>query len=241
MDSDGLNRYELYYPTSVLVTGFDILFFWVARMIMLGLKFAGDIAFHHVYLHALVRDAQGQKMSKSRGNVIDPLEVMDQYGTDALRFTLAALAGQGRDIRLSEERIQGYRNFMNKIWNAFRYCELNFSLTGERVPELQRATLDVGDRWILSRLQGVIAATRRALDDYRFNDAASELCQFFWHEFCDWYLEITKLRVAGPEPERVNAQVILWQSLKRPYGSCIRSLHFLQKSCGSNSLTRVRQ
>jgi valyl-tRNA synthetase len=208
---DDTPELEQYYPTSVLVTAFDILFFWVARMIMLGLKFKGNIPFHKVYIHALVRDAEGQKMSKSRGNVIDPLEVMDQYGTDALRFTLAALAGQGRDIRLSEERIQGYRNFMNKIWNAFRYCELNFSLTGERVPELQYATLEVADRWILSRLQGVIAATRRALDEYRFNDAASELYQFFWHEFCDWYLEITKLRVAGPEPERLNAQVVLWQ------------------------------
>jgi valyl-tRNA synthetase len=208
---DDTPELERYYPTSVLVTAFDILFFWVARMIMLGLKFKGNIPFHKVYIHALVRDAEGQKMSKSRGNVIDPLEVMDQYGTDALRFTLAALAGQGRDIRLSEERIQGYRNFMNKIWNAFRYCELNFSLTGERVPELQYATLEVADRWILSRLQGVIAATRRALDEYRFNDAASELYQFFWHEFCDWYLEITKLRVAGPEPERLNAQVVLWQ------------------------------
>jgi valyl-tRNA synthetase len=208
---DDTPELERYYPTSVLVTAFDILFFWVARMIMLGLKFKGNIPFHKVYIHALVRDAEGQKMSKSRGNVIDPLEVMDQYGTDALRFTLAALAGQGRDIRLSEERIQGYRNFMNKIWNAFRYCELNFSLTGERVPELQYATLEVADRWILSRLQGVIAATRRALDEYRFNDAASELYQFFWHEFCDWYLEITKLRVAGLEPERLNAQVVLWQ------------------------------
>jgi valyl-tRNA synthetase len=208
---DDTPELKRYYPTSVLVTGFDILFFWVARMIMLGLKFTGDIPFHHVYIHALVRDAQGQKMSKSRGNVIDPLEVMDQYGTDALRFTLAALAGQGRDIRLSEERIQGYRNFMNKIWNAFRYCELNFFLTGERVPELQGARLDVADRWILSRLQGVIAATRRALEEYRFNDAANELYQFFWHEFCDWYLEITKLRVAGPDNERVNAQVVLWQ------------------------------
>ena len=208
---DDTPELEQYYPTSVLVTAFDILFFWVARMIMLGLKFKGNIPFHKVYIHALVRDAEGQKMSKSRGNVIDPLEVMDQYGTDALRFTLAALAGQGRDIRLSEERIQGYRNFMNKIWNAFRYCELNFSLTGERVPELQFATLDLADRWILSRLQGVIAATRRALDEYRFNDAASELYQFFWHEFCDWYLEITKLRVAGLKPERLNAQVVLWQ------------------------------
>jgi valyl-tRNA synthetase len=210
-----------FYPTSVLVTGFDILFFWVARMIMLGLKFRGDIPFHHVYIHALVRDAQGQKMSKSRGNVIDPLEIMDQYGTDALRFTLAALAGQGRDIRLSEERIQGYRNFMNKIWNAFRYCELNFSLTGERAPELQGPRLDLADRWILSRLQSVIAATRRALGEYRFNDAANELYQFFWHEFCDWYLEITKLRVAGTENERVNTQMVLSQVFE----TSLRLLH----------------
>jgi valyl-tRNA synthetase len=208
---DDTPELERYYPTSVLVTAFDILFFWVARMIMLGLKFKGDIPFHKVYIHALVRDAEGQKMSKSRGNVIDPLEVMDQYGTDALRFTLAALAGQGRDIRLSEERIQGYRNFMNKIWNAFRYCELNFALTGERVPQAERSRLDLADRWILSRLQSVIAVTRRALEEYRFNDAANEIYQFFWHEFCDWYLEITKLRIAGGGHERVNAQAVLWQ------------------------------
>jgi valyl-tRNA synthetase len=208
---DDTPELERYYPTSVLVTAFDILFFWVARMIMLGLKFTGDTPFHKVYIHALVRDAEGQKMSKSRGNVIDPLAVMDQYGTDALRFTLAALAGQGRDIRLSEERIQGYRNFMNKIWNAFRYCELNFSLTGEPGLQPERASLDLADRWILSRLQGVIAATRRALEEYRFNDAASELYQFFWHEFCDWYLEITKLRIAGAEHEKGNAQAVLLQ------------------------------
>lgn len=198
-----------FYPTSVLVTGFDILFFWVARMIMLGLKFKGDIPFHNVYIHALVRDAQGQKMSKSRGNVIDPLEIMDQYGTDALRFTLAALAGQGRDIRLSEQRIQGYRNFMNKMWNAFRFCELNFSLTREQSPQLQSATYDLADRWILSRLQGVIAATRQALEEYRFSDAAHELYQFFWHEFCDWYLEMTKLRVAGTGGEHEGTRAIL--------------------------------
>ena len=208
---DATPELERYYPTSILVTAFDILFFWVARMIMLGLKFQGDIPFHKVYIHALVRDAEGQKMSKSRGNVIDPLEVMDQYGTDALRFTLAALAGQGRDIRLSEERIQGYRNFMNKIWNAFRYCELNFSLTGERVPQAERVTLDLADRWILSRLQSTIATTRRALEEYRFTDAANEIYQFFWHEFCDWYLEITKLRVRGAEHERINAQAVLFQ------------------------------
>ena len=208
---DATPELERYYPTSILVTAFDILFFWVARMIMLGLKFQGDIPFHKVYIHALVRDAEGQKMSKSRGNVIDPLEVMDQYGTDALRFTLAALAGQGRDIRLSEERIQGYRNFMNKIWNAFRYCELNFSLTGEPVWPQERVTLDLADRWILSRLQSTIATTRRALEEYRFTDAANEIYQFFWHEFCDWYLEITKLRVRGAEHERIDAQAVLFQ------------------------------
>jgi valyl-tRNA synthetase len=217
-DTPELRRY---YPTSVLVTAFDILFFWVARMIMLGLKFKGDVPFHTVYIHALVRDAEGQKMSKSRGNVIDPLEVMDRYGTDALRFTLAALAGQGRDVRLSEERIEGYRNFMNKIWNAFRYCELNFSLTGERVQQVERSTLDLADRWILSRLQSTTATARRALEEYRFNDAANAIYQFFWHEFCDWYLEITKLRVSGAEHRRVNAQAILLQVFE----TSLRLLH----------------
>jgi valyl-tRNA synthetase len=206
-DTPELRRY---YPTSVLVTGFDILFFWVARMIMLGLKFKGDIPFRDVYIHALVRDAQGQKMSKSRGNVIDPLEVMDRYGTDALRYTLAALTGQGRDIRLSEERIQGYRNFMNKIWNAFRFCALNFSLADEKAEELSDDRLDLADRWILSRLQAVIAATNRALEDYRFNDAANELYQFFWHEFCDWYLEIVKLRGSDTASTRAPTRSVLF-------------------------------
>jgi valyl-tRNA synthetase len=205
-DTPELRRY---YPTSVLVTGFDILFFWVARMIMLGLKFTGQIPFRDVYIHALVRDAQGQKMSKSRGNVIDPLEVMDRYGTDALRYTLAALAGQGRDIRLSEERIQGYRNFMNKIWNAFRFCALNFALADKRPEPLPRDALDPADRWILSRLQAVITASRQALEEYRFNDAANELYQFFWHEFCDWYLEIAKLRIAGAERQRAATRAVL--------------------------------
>jgi valyl-tRNA synthetase len=205
-DTADLRRF---YPTSVLVTGFDILFFWVARMIMLGLKFTGDVPFHEVYIHALVRDAEGQKMSKSRGNVIDPLEIMDQYGTDALRFTLAALAGQGRDIRLSAERIQGYRNFMNKIWNAFRFGALNFSLTDTHAEITDNDQQDLADRWILSRLQSVIAATRRALDEYRFNDAANELYQFFWHDFCDWYLEIAKLRVTAPERLHATTQGVL--------------------------------
>jgi len=205
-DTPELRRY---YPTSVLVTGFDILFFWVARMSVLGLKFMGDVPFRDVYLHPLIRDPQGQKMSKSRGNVVDPLQVMDQYGTDALRFTVAALASQVRDIRLSEERIQGYRNFMNKIWNAFRFCSLHFSLTEQPSDGLQSLSLDLADRWILSRLQGVIADTRRALAEYRFNDAAQGLYQFFWHEFCDWYLEIAKLHLSGTDQERSTTQAAL--------------------------------
>ncbi|MGH8060268.1 MAG: valine--tRNA ligase, partial [Candidatus Entotheonellia bacterium] len=205
-DTPELRRY---YPTSVLVTGFDILFFWVARMSVLGLKFMGDVPFRDVYLHPLIRDPQGQKMSKSRGNVVDPLQVMDQYGTDALRFTVAALASQVRDIRLSEERIQGYRNFMNKIWNAFRFCSLHFSLSERPSDTLQSLSLELADRWILSRLQGVIADTRRALAEYRFNDAANGLYQFFWHEFCDWYLEIAKHHLSGTDQERSTTQAVL--------------------------------
>jgi valyl-tRNA synthetase len=150
-------------------------------------------------------------MSKSQGNAIDPLEVMDQYSTDALRFTLAAFAGQGRDIRLSAERIQGHCNLINKIWHAFRYCELNFSLTSECAPHLERDMLDLADRWILCRLQTAIATTRRASDKYRFNDAASELYRFFWHDCCDWYFESTKLRIAGTENERMKTQAVLLQ------------------------------
>jgi valyl-tRNA synthetase len=205
-DTPELRRY---YPTSVLVTGFDILFFWVARMIMLGLKFRGEVPFRDVYLHPLFRDAQGQKMSKSRGNVIDPLQVMDRYGTDALRFTLAALASPTRDIRLSEERIEGYRNFMNKIWNAFRFCALNFSLTERGTDVLADLPLDLADRWILHRLQRTIEDVRRALGEYRFNDAANAVYQFFWHEFCDWYLEIAKLRLSGTEEARATTRAVL--------------------------------
>jgi valyl-tRNA synthetase len=179
-----------FYPTACLVTGFDILFFWVARMAMLGIKFMGDVPFRHVYIHALVRDAEGQKMSKSKGNVIDPLVVMDRYGTDAFRFTLAALAAQGRDVRLSEERVEGYRNFANKVWNASRLVLAN--LDGYDVRLARRGRPSVADRWLLSRLAAAVTAVRKALDAYRFNDAASALYQFLWHELCDWYLEIAK-------------------------------------------------
>jgi valyl-tRNA synthetase len=179
-----------FYPTSCLVTAYDILFFWVARMIMLGLKFMGDVPFRDVYIHALVRDAEGVKMSKSKGNVADPLTMMDRYGTDAFRFTLAALAAQGREIRMSEERVEGYRNFANKIWNASRLVLSN--LAGYDPKLAKRGRPSVADRWILSRLVSTVSAVRKGLDTYRFNDAASSVYQFLWYELCYWYLEIAK-------------------------------------------------
>ena len=189
---------ELYYPTSVLVTAFDILFFWVARMIMMGIKFMGKPPFADVYIHALVRDSQGQKMSKSKGNVIDPLVMIEKYGTDAFRFTMAAMAAQGRDVKLSEERIEGYRNFCNKIWNAARFIHMNL---GEFVAEpLNKEALEtLPDKWIISRLESVSREVDKALKDYRFNDAANELYAFIWHEFCDWYLEFIKPVLYGED------------------------------------------
>ncbi len=182
---------QVFYPTSVLVTGFDILFFWVARMMMMGLRFMGDVPFRDVYIHALVRDAEGQKMSKSRGNVVDPLVVIEKYGTDAFRFTLAAFAAQGRDVRLSEERLAGYRNFANKIWNASRFTLTNLEgFDPARSPAEAQYTL--ADRWILSRLNQTIDEVRQGLDAYKFNEAASAIYQFLWHVFCDWYVELIK-------------------------------------------------
>ena len=186
-----------FYPTSTLVTGFDILFFWVARMIMMGLKFMGDVPFRDVYIHALVRDEQGQKMSKSKGNVIDPLDVMSQYGTDAFRFTLAAMAAMGRDIKLAEDRIAGYQNFVNKLWNAARFVQMNLGdadgANGNSSGVIDDCDLGFAERWIRSRLVFAIAEARNAIDSYRFNDYANVLYQFTWHEFCDWYIEMSKL------------------------------------------------
>jgi valyl-tRNA synthetase len=178
-----------YYPTSALVTGFDILFFWVARMMMMGIEFTGKAPFRDVVIHALVRDAKGEKMSKTRGNVIDPLDLMERYGTDAFRFTLLALAAQGRDIRMSDERLEGYRNFMNKLFQAGRFVRMHVDgSTARTLP----AGLSVVDRWILSRLQRAIDEIRKGIDEYRFNEATSAFYQFTWHEFCDWYLEMIK-------------------------------------------------
>lgn len=188
-----------FYPTSVLVTAFDILYFWVARMMMMGLHFMGEVPFRDVYVHALVRDAQGRKMSKSKGNVIDPVDTMDQYGTDALRFTLAAFAVQGRDVKLSEERIEGYKHFINKIWNAARLLLMN--LEGmealERIPARPDRTVH---RWILSRVQRVIEEVQSDIEGYHFNQYANAMYQFVWHEFCDWYLEIIKQDIYGEDP-----------------------------------------
>jgi valyl-tRNA synthetase len=190
-----------YYPTDVLVTGFDIIFFWVARMMMMGLHFQGEVPFRTVYIHALVRDQHGQKMSKSRGNIIDPLELIDRYGCDALRFTLAALAAPGRDIKLAESRVEGYRNFATKLWNAARYATLNGC-----TPQAGFAPGDcrlIVNRWIVGATAECAAAVAAALDGYRFDEAANRLYQFVWGSFCDWYLEFTKpILQAGDQAEQ---------------------------------------
>ncbi len=195
-----------FYPTSVLVTGFDIIFFWVARMIMTGLKFMGDVPFRDVYIHALVRDIKGQKMSKSKGNVVDPLIMMERYGTDAFRFTLAAFAAQGRDLKFSEERVEGYRHFVNKLWNAARFIMMNLEtvtrkeleVTGEK----KDSSPDLASRWIQSRLAATSDDVNSALKEYQFNEAAGSIYQFIWHEFCDWYIEMAKSEIEDPQSKR---------------------------------------
>ncbi len=188
---------QRYHPTDVLVTGFDIIFFWVARMMMMTLHFMKTEPFHTVYVHALVRDEHGQKMSKSKGNVIDPLELIDQYGADSLRFTLIALAAAGRDIKLSPARVEGYRNFMTKLWNAARFCEMNQCVLDESFDPASAEQMV--NRWILGELSRTRDAVTVALDSYRFNEAAGALYQFVWGTFCDWYLEFAKPLFAGDD------------------------------------------
>ena len=184
-----------YYPGDVLVTGFDIIFFWVARMMMMGHAFMDEVPFRDVYIHALVRDERGQKMSKSKGNIIDPLEIIDKYGCDALRFTLIALAAQGRDIKLAESRVEGYRNFATKIWNAARFCEINEC---KPVPGFDpaRAGLTV-NRWMAAKVAQAARDAATAIQAYRFNDAANVLYVLTWNDFCDWYLEFAKPLLQG--------------------------------------------
>ncbi len=186
-----------YYPGDVLVTGFDIIFFWVARMMMMGLHFMKDVPFRTVYIHALVRDELGQKMSKSKGNIIDPLELIDRYGCDALRFTLAALAAPGRDVKLAESRVEGYRNFATKLWNATRFCQMNGCALDPSF-EPRRCAQQV-NRWIISRLVQTARGIEAAMAEYRFNEAANAIYHFLWGEFCDWYLEFTKPILAGED------------------------------------------
>jgi valyl-tRNA synthetase len=226
---------KIFYPTSVLVTAFDILFFWVARMMMMGIHFMGEAPFREVYIHALVRDPEGQKMSKSKGNVIDPLDLMEQYGTDAFRFSLAAFAAMGRDVRLSEERIAGYRNFANKVWNASRFTLMNledYGSAGFQPVEKSGGTgfqpvdnlpLTTVEAWITSRLQQVTKEVKERLDSYEFDQAANALYQFIWHEFCDWYLELIKPQLYDKEnaAARRHCQGVLLDTL----GTVLKLLH----------------
>ncbi len=212
-----------FYPTSALVTGFDILFFWVARMMMMGLWFMDEVPFRDVYIHALVRDEQGQKMSKSKGNVIDPLEVIDRFGADAFRFTLVAFAAQGRDIRLSVDRIEGYHRFVNKLWNAARFALMNLADLDPAAPEVALDDLSAADRWILTRLRDATAAVRTHLDGYEFDKAAGAVYQFLWHELCDWYIEMAKRPLyAGDAPKARRAAQ---QTLVRAFDGVLRLLH----------------
>jgi valyl-tRNA synthetase len=221
-----------FYPTSLMIHGFDILFFWGARMIMMGLEFMGDVPFRNVYIHGLVRDAERQKMSKTRGNVIDPLVVTEKYGTDAVRMALLQGAAPGTDIVLTEERMESSRAFANKIWNAARFLFLNMERSGVEPwvpedlatfrPEADAATLEVPveDRWIFSRLNGCADQVNRAIEQYRYHEAARGLWDFFWHEFCDWYLELKKLRFQ--EGSGLNAG---WRNTLAAFETALRLLH----------------
>ncbi|MCA1826817.1 MAG: valine--tRNA ligase [Myxococcales bacterium] len=209
---------KTFYPNSVMETGFDILFFWVARMAMLGLHFMGEVPFRTVFLHAMVRDEKGEKMSKTRGNVIDPLDITQKHGADALRFTLASMAGQGRDIKLSVSRIEGYRAFANKIWNAARFVLMN-----SEGYDSKAGPASVYDRWILSRFQRCADETRGALGEFRLSDAANGIYRFIWNELCDWAIELSKPALYGEKTpaERAGAQAALLTALD----GALRLLH----------------
>ena len=196
------NDLDRFYPTSLLITGFDIIFFWVARMMMMGLYFQKKIPFSEVYIHALVRDENGQKMSKSKGNVVDPLDLIDQYGADSLRFTLASMASFGRDIKLSKSRVEGYRNFGTKLWNASRFCEINNCSKYQKIDlENLKCTLT---NWILGEIIKTDKKINLYLDEYKFNEASNEIYHFIWHIFCDWYLELIKPYFDSSDSEHLD-------------------------------------
>ena len=210
---DETKALSTYYPTSTLITGFDIIFFWVARMMMMGLRFRGAVPFRRVYINGLVRDEKGQKMSKSRGNIIDPLELIDQYGSDAVRFTVAVSAVPGTDIPFSISRMAGYRAFCNKIWNAGRFLLLNIEtrspISEKDVESLRTESgLELEHRWILARLQQVVAATDRNLERFLVHEASHDLYHFFWHELCDWYIELIKADLGGSSAKAEGSAII---------------------------------
>jgi valyl-tRNA synthetase len=215
-----------FYPTTLLITGFDILFFWVARMIMLGIEFMGDVPFRKVYIHGLVRDADKQKMSKTKGNVIDPLIVTEQYGTDATRMALLIAAAPGTDIAFTPDRLESSRAFANKIWNAARFLFMNMDrcAVAPWTPKIPEAYIPEGnaleDRWIFSRLNACAEQSNRAIESYRYHEAAQSVWHFFWHEFCDWYVELKKLRFV--ENSGLNSD---WRNLLAAFESALRLLH----------------
>ena len=214
---------KCFYPTSTLVTGFDIIFFWVARMIMLGLKFGGDVPFEQVFINPLVKDAEGKKMSKSKGNVIDPLTIVDKFGADALRITLASLTIQGNSICLSEERIKGFRNFTNKIWNVSRFALSNLTDFDLDKINPKKLHLSLADKWILSRLNKTIQSITDYLEVYNYGEAVKTIYEFVWNEFCDWYVEFIKPKLYNKQDadEKESAQYILWFALE----NILRLLH----------------
>jgi valyl-tRNA synthetase len=235
--TDDLKRF---YPNDLMIMGFDILFFWGARMIMMGLKFMNDVPFRELYIHALVRDAEKQKMSKTKGNVIDPLEVTERYGTDAVRFALAISAAPGTDIAFSEDKVESYRAFANKIWNAGRFILMNLQKLPEKMqsnlgaalaptPELGLepmkgpASLELADRWIFSRLSAVTREINEALGTYRFHEAAHTIYHFFWHEFCDWYVEWVKPEITAPPAD--DKLPPAWVNLARVFNAALHLLH----------------
>jgi valyl-tRNA synthetase len=210
-----------YYPTSLLITGFDIIFFWVARMMMLGLEMTDKVPFRDVYITPLVRDQYGKKMTKSKGNVVDPIDLMEQYGTDAVRLTLAQLAAQGRDVILSHDRFAAARAFANKVWNAARFVTMNLEGAPQPLPEPERTQLGLAERWILARLDDTIREVTRAIDAYEFNLAAMKLYSFIWHEFCDWYIELAKDPLKSGGARQSAARWVL----VRCFDTMLRLLH----------------
>ncbi|HOX29248.1 MAG TPA: class I tRNA ligase family protein, partial [bacterium] len=207
---------ELYYPTSVLVTGFDIIFFWVARMMMFGLQFGGDVPFRTVFIHGIVRDEKGKKMSKSYGNVIDPLDIIAEYGADALRFTFLYMGAMGQDVNVSFDRFKTGRNFCNKLWNTARFI----MMTAPEAPtktaaELDPAALDTKDHWILKRAEQTISETIEEIENFNLNEAAQKIYGFIWHDFCDWYLELAKRPLREGDPVKVEAVKTILHSVLR--------------------------